>query len=154
MGPSFIIIFSTIYLTDSYKPQTSNKPTIALHSFEITFGLHFQFFVTSETNGDDSEDVFATTPGPDTETNRLGPGAGVEAVFAPSVSATCRAGVMTIRVETQDTFTGAVHARDFRRPACTNLGAGTRTTNLDINLLADRNSNNFCGVFINKVCGY
>ena len=104
--------------------------------------------------GDDSEDVFATTPGPDTETNRLGPGAGVEAVFAPSVSATCRAGVMTIRVETQDTFTGAVHARDFRRPACTNLGAGTRTTNLDINLLADRNSNNFCGVFINKVCGY
>ena len=125
-----------------------------MHSFEITFGLHFQFFVTSETNGDDSEDVFATTPGPDTETNRLGPEVGVEAVFAPSVSATCRAGVMTIRVETQDTFTGAVHARDFRRPACTNLGAGTRTTNLDINLLADRNSNNFCGVFINKVCGY
>ena len=101
--------------------------------------------------GDDSEDVFATTPGPDTETNKLS-GPGVEAVFAPSVSATCRAGVMTIRVETQDIFTGAVHARDFRRPACTNLGAGTRITSLDINLLADRNSNNYCGVFINKVC--
>ena len=83
-----------------------------------------------ETHGDDSEDVFATTPGPDTETNKLS-GPGVEAVFAPSVSATCRAGVMTIRVETQDIFTGAVHARDFRRPACTNL-------------LANRNSNNYC----------
>ena len=73
---------------------------------------------------------FATMPGPDTETNKLS-GPGVEAVFAPSVSATCRAGVMTIRVETQDIFTGAVHARDFRRPACTNL-------------LANRNSNNYC----------
>ena len=113
--------------------------------------LSFQV-LASLVAGDDSEDVFASTPGPapDTETNELS--SGVEAVFAPAVSATCRAGVMTIRVETQDTFTGAVHARDFRRPACTNLGAGTRTTSLDINLLADRNSNNYCGVFINKVC--
>ena len=84
-----------------------------------------------EAPGDDSEDVFTTTPGLDTETNKLSPGPGVEAVFAPSVSATCRAGVMTIRVETQDIFTGAVNARDFRRPACTNL-------------LANRNSNNYC----------
>ena len=112
--------------------------------------LSFQV-LASLVAGDDSEDVFASTPGPapDTETNELS--SGVEAVFAPAVSATCRAGVMTIRVETQDNFLGAVHARDYRRPACTNLGRGATTTTLDINLLADRNSNNFCGVFINKV---
>ena len=79
--------------------------------------------------------------------------AGVEAVFSPSVSATCRAGVMTISVETNNNFIGAVHARDFRRPACTNYGAGTTSTSLNINLLADKASDQFCGVFVNKVMG-
>ena len=79
--------------------------------------------------------------------------AGVEAVFSPSVSATCRAGVMTISVETNNNFIGAVHARDYRRPACTNYGQGTTSTSLNINLVADKTSDQFCGVFVNKVMG-
>ena len=77
--------------------------------------------------------------------------AGVEAVFSPSVSATCRAGVMRVVVETSGQFRGAVHARDYRRPACTNTGHGDTRTTLDINLLAATSSDNYCGVFINKV---
>ena len=76
---------------------------------------------------------------------------GVESVFSPSVSATCRAGVMTIKVETENKFLGAVHSRDYRRPECTNYGQGTTSTSLNINLLADRSSDQFCGVFVNKV---
>jgi len=75
---------------------------------------------------------------------------GVEAVFSPSVSATCRAGVMTISVETNNKFIGAVHARDYRRPACTNYGQGTTSTTLNINLLAEKSSDQYCGVFVNK----
>ena len=75
----------------------------------------------------------------------------VEAVFSPSVSATCRAGVMNIKVETNNNFLGAVHARDYRRPACTNYGQGTSSTSLEINLLADQSTDKYCGVFINKV---
>ena len=78
-------------------------------------------------------------------------GQGVDSVFSPSVSATCRAGVMSIKVETNNNFLGAVHARDFRRPACTNYGQGTSSTSLKINLLADQNTDQYCGVFINKV---
>jgi len=75
---------------------------------------------------------------------------GVESVFSPSVSATCRAGMMTIKVETENKFLGAVHSRDYRRPECTNYGQGTTETNLNINLLADRSQEQFCGVFVNK----
>ena len=78
-------------------------------------------------------------------------GQGVDSVFSPSVSATCRAGVMNIKVETNNNFQGAVHARDYRRPACTNYGQGTSSTALKINLLADQNTDKYCGVFINKV---
>jgi len=74
----------------------------------------------------------------------------VDSVFSPSVSATCRAGVMNIKVETNNNFLGAVHARDYRRPACTNYGQGTSSTSLEINLLADQNTDKYCGVFINK----
>ena len=35
-------------------------------------------------------------------------------VFAPIVSATCRAGIMTIKVETLLNFAGVVHSRDYR----------------------------------------
>ena len=76
---------------------------------------------------------------------------GVDSVFSPSVSATCRAGVMNIKVETNNHFLGAVHARDYRRPACTNYGQGTSSTSLEINLLADQNTDKYCGVFVNKV---
>ena len=78
-------------------------------------------------------------------------GQGVDSVFSPSVSATCRAGVMNIKVETNNNFLGAVHARDYRRPACTNYGQGTSSTSLEINLLADQSTDKYCGVFINKV---
>jgi len=74
----------------------------------------------------------------------------VEAEFSPSVSATCRAGAMNIKVETNINFLGAVHARDYRRPACTNYGQGTSSTSLKINLLADQNTAQYCGVFVNK----
>jgi len=74
----------------------------------------------------------------------------VDSVFSPSVSATCTAGVMNIKVETNNNFLGAVHARDYRRPACTNYGQGTSSTSLEINLLADQSTDKYCGVFINK----
>ena len=75
----------------------------------------------------------------------------VEQIFTPSVSATCRAGIMTIKVETPNQFLGVVHARDFRRPACTSYGLGTQETPLNINMLAEKNSEDYCGVFINEV---
>jgi len=74
----------------------------------------------------------------------------VEQIFTPSVSATCRAGIMTIKVETPNQFLGVVHARDFRRPACTSYGLGTQETPLNINMLAEKNSEDYCGVFINE----
>jgi len=73
-----------------------------------------------------------------------------EQIFTPSVSATCRAGIMTIKVETPNQFLGVVHARDFRRPACTSYGLGTTETPLNINMLAEKNSEDYCGVFINE----
>eukprot|EP00092_Neocalanus_flemingeri_P053232 GFUD01062506.1.p1 GENE.GFUD01062506.1~~GFUD01062506.1.p1 ORF type:complete len:453 (-),score=82.59 GFUD01062506.1:645-2003(-) len=73
-----------------------------------------------------------------------------EQIFTPSVSATCRAGIMTIKVETPNRFLGVVHARDFRRPACTSYGLGTSVTPLNINMLAEKNSDDYCGVFINE----
>ena len=77
-----------------------------------------------------------------------------EQIFVPSVSATCRAGIMTIKVETPNRFLGVVHARDFRRPSCTSYGHGEDETTLNINLLAERSSDNYCGVFINEVCSH
>merc|ERR1711936_767816 len=86
--------------------------------------------------------------GSDTDTEYVDPG--VDSVFSPSVTATCRAGVMNIEVETNNNFLGAVHARDYRRPACTNYGQGTSSTSLKINLLADQSTDQYCGVFVNK----
>jgi len=75
-------------------------------------------------------------------------------IFSPSVSATCRAGIMTIQVETPGKFQGVVHARDFRRPACTAYGAGVEgPVQLRVNLVADRTSDQFCGVFTSKESG-
>ena len=68
----------------------------------------------------------------------------MEQIFTPSVSATRRA-------ETPNRFLGVVHARDFRRPACTSYGLGTLETPLNINMLAEKTSDDYCGVFINEV---
>jgi len=107
----------------------------------LRFFLLIPLLIASGVHGDSDNDT-----GDVTDTNDVG----VEAIFSPSVSATCRAGLMTIKVETNNNFQGAVHARDFRRPACTNYGEATTTTTLNINLLAERDTDKYCGVFVNK----
>ena len=47
-------------------------------------------------------------------------------------------------------FHGVVHARDYRRTACTSYGLGSTTTILNINMLAEQSSDDYCGVFINE----
>ena len=37
-----------------------------------------------------------------------------------------------------------------RRPACTSYGLGTEETLLNINMLADKKKDDYCGVFINE----
>ena len=57
-------------------------------------------------------------------------------------------------METPGKFQGVVHARDFRRPACTAYGAGVEgPVQLRVNLVADRTSDQFCGVFTSKESG-
>lgn len=74
----------------------------------------------------------------------------VEQDFAPVVTATCKAGHMTIKVNTNSSFYGAIHARDFRTPACIAYGNSSRLTTLDINLLASHGSPDYCGVLVNN----
>ena len=38
----------------------------------------------------------------------------------------------------------------IRRPACTSYGLGTEETLLNINMLADKKKDDYCGVFINE----
>ena len=71
--------------------------------------------------------------------------------FAPTVSATCRAGIMTIKVETKNNFVGVVHARDYREPQCSGYGENTKITFLRINLLSEENNKDYCGVFYSQV---
>uniref|UniRef100_A0A8D9BX38 ZP domain-containing protein n=1 Tax=Cacopsylla melanoneura TaxID=428564 RepID=A0A8D9BX38_9HEMI len=70
--------------------------------------------------------------------------------FVPAVTATCKAGYMTIRVNTTQPFGGAVHAKDFRSPSCLTYGNGSHMTSLGINLLAPQGSPEYCGVLINN----
>lgn len=70
--------------------------------------------------------------------------------FTPTVTATCKAGRMTIRVHTNSSFYGAVHARDFRTSSCIALGNGSTLTTLDINLLATSGAPDYCGVLVNN----
>lgn len=72
----------------------------------------------------------------------------IDTDFTPSVSATCKAGYMTIRVALNQSFTGAVHARDFRTPSCMTYGNGTRNVVMNINLLATTGSPDYCGVLV------
>ena len=71
--------------------------------------------------------------------------------FSPTVSATCRAGIMTIKVETKNNFVGVVHARDYREPQCSGYGENTKITFLRINLHSEENDKDYCGVFYNQV---
>ena len=74
--------------------------------------------------------------------------------FTPIVSATCRAGMMTVKVETQDNFLGVVQSRDYRKPECSGYGENTRITYLRINMLAQTEEKEYCGVFISQVCNF
>lgn len=58
---------------------------------------------------------------------------------------------MTIRVALNQSFTGAVHARDFRTPDCMAYGNGTRNVVMHINLLATPGSPDYCGVLVINV---
>ena len=55
------------------------------------------------------------------------------------------------RVETPSKFNGAVHTRDYRKSACTSYGLGSTETELNINMLTEKNSDGFCGIYINEV---
>jgi len=74
----------------------------------------------------------------------------IETEFSPQVTATCKGGHMSIRVLFNSSFTGAVHARDFRTPACMVHGDGGKNINLDINLLAAHGAPDYCGLLVNN----
>jgi len=72
------------------------------------------------------------------------------AIFAPIVTATCRAGLMTVKVETLDNFLGVVQSRDYRKPECSGYGENSKITYLRVNMLAKSSDPEYCGVFINE----
>ena len=72
-------------------------------------------------------------------------------VFSPIVTATCRAGVMTVKVETLSNFAGVVQSRDHRRPECSGYGENSKVTFLRVNMMAEEGDEDYCGVFLHKV---
>ena len=75
----------------------------------------------------------------------------ITAAFSPIVTATCRAGIMTVKVESLNKFFGVVQSRDYRKPQCSGYGENARITLLRINMLAQTTDDDFCGIFINEV---
>ena len=75
----------------------------------------------------------------------------ITSVFSPIVTATCRAGIMTVKVETLNKFFGVVQSRDYRKPQCSGYGENARITFLRINMLAQTTEDDYCGIFINEV---
>uniref|UniRef100_A0A1I8MDJ8 Uncharacterized protein n=1 Tax=Musca domestica TaxID=7370 RepID=A0A1I8MDJ8_MUSDO len=73
--------------------------------------------------------------------------------FAPRVSATCKAGTMNIKVKLDGPYSGAVHARDYRTPACMAMGDGSDSVGFSLNLLAKDGSPDYCGVLVSNVSG-
>ncbi|XP_061401417.1 uncharacterized protein LOC133337179, partial [Musca vetustissima] len=70
--------------------------------------------------------------------------------FAPRVSATCKAGTMNIKVKLDGPYSGAVHARDYRTPACMAMGDGSDSVGFSLNLLAKDGSPDYCGVLVSN----
>lgn len=70
--------------------------------------------------------------------------------FSPVVRATCKTGIMSIKINFNQPFNGVVHAREFRTPACMALGNGTESLGFDISLDAPQGSPDYCGVFWNN----
>lgn len=98
----------------------------------IEFVFYFDciyFQIVSETKADDA---------PPTE-------------FVPQVSATCKAGIMNVKVALNGSYTGAIHARDYRKPQCMQLGNGANTVSLSINLNAKSGQPDYCGVLVHNV---
>jgi hypothetical protein len=54
---------------------------------------------------------------------------------------------MTVKAETLQNFIGVVHSRDFRKPECSGYGENTKVTYLRINMLAEKDDKDYCGVF-------
>lgn len=84
------------------------------------------------------------------QVGRHGGSALAEQEFVPTITATCKAGYMTIKVSTNQPFVGAVHTKDFRTPGCINYGNGSQIVTLGINLLAPQGAPDYCGVFVNN----
>lgn len=68
--------------------------------------------------------------------------------FAPVVAATCKAGIMNIKVSFMGAFSGAVHARDFRNAHCMVFGNGSSTIGLSLNLVAKQGQSDYCGILV------
>lgn len=60
---------------------------------------------------------------------------------------------MNIRIQFNGAYSGVVHARDFRTPACMALGNGSAVLGLSLNLLAKKGSNENCGILVSNVNG-
>uniref|UniRef100_A0A0A9WFE9 ZP domain-containing protein n=1 Tax=Lygus hesperus TaxID=30085 RepID=A0A0A9WFE9_LYGHE len=74
----------------------------------------------------------------------------VEQDFSPIVTATCKAGYMTIKVQTNSSFLGALHANDYRTPSCLTNGNGSSQAVLVVNLFAPVQSPEYCGVLVSN----
>lgn len=70
--------------------------------------------------------------------------------FAPTVSATCKAGHMAVKIHFNQPFYGIAHARDYRASGCMAQGNGSEWLSFDINLLAPNGAPDYCGVLINS----
>ncbi|XP_038210531.1 uncharacterized protein LOC119831303 [Zerene cesonia] len=70
--------------------------------------------------------------------------------FSPVVTATCKSGVMSIRINFTQPFNGVAHAREYRTPPCMAMGNGSESLNFDINLNAVKGSPDYCGVYWNN----
>lgn len=73
--------------------------------------------------------------------------------FSPQVSATCKTGVMNIKVAFNGSYNGAIHARDFRTSSCMQFGDGSSNVALSLNLLAREGHSDYCGILVHNVSG-
>ena len=75
--------------------------------------------------------------------------------FQPTVTAMCQPGYMNIRVNFNQSFVGAVHARghnkDYRKPPCMVAGNGSNHVTLSVDLYALPDSSDYCGIVVNNV---
>ncbi|XP_031625255.1 uncharacterized protein LOC116341958 isoform X2 [Contarinia nasturtii] len=70
--------------------------------------------------------------------------------FSPQVSATCRTGIMNIKVAFNNSYSGAIHTRDHRTSSCMQFGDGSNTVSLSLNLLAREKDPDYCGILVHN----